>query len=155
MRVGGGNKGLKGLSEYSMRNQKLEFCDMGRHMGVIMSADLKVGPHFNQGKQNVGSHPEIIYYKVTRSLTQLIQDNCSSASQILLVRLVTTCQKDENLIEKVQHRFTRMIPSLRSWHYEDRLKQLGLWTLEVRRNHADLIEVFKIAHGFSLSLIHI
>jgi len=42
-----------------------------------------------------------------------------------------------------------MISGLRSWQYEDRLKQLGLWTLEERRNHADLIEVFKIAHGFS------
>jgi len=34
-------------------------------------------------------------------------------------------------------------------HYEGRLQQLGLWTLEERRNWADLIEVFKIAHGFS------
>ena len=27
--------------------------------------------------------------------------------------------------------------------------QLKLWTLEERRNRADLIEVFKMAHGFS------
>jgi len=26
---------------------------------------------------------------------------------------------------------------------------VGLWTLEERRNRSDLIEVFKMAHGFS------
>jgi len=34
-------------------------------------------------------------------------------------------------------------------HYEGRLQQLGLRTLEERRNWADLIEVFKIAHAVS------
>jgi len=49
----------------------------------------------------------------------------------------------------VQHRFTRMITSLKSLQYEARLQKLGLWTLEERRNRADLIEVFKMARGFS------
>jgi len=42
-----------------------------------------------------------------------------------------------------------MITSLNSLQYEARLQKLGLWTLEERRNRADLIEVFKMAHGFS------
>ena len=37
----------------------------------------------------------------------------------------------------------------RSLSYEERLHQLRLWTLKERRNRADLIEVFKIAHGLS------
>ena len=48
----------------------------------------------------------------------------------------------------MQHRFTRMITSLKSLQYAARLQKLGLWTLEERRNRADLIEVFKMAHGF-------
>ena len=58
-------------------------------------------------------------------------------------------QKDKKLLEKVQHRFTQMITSLNSLQYEARLQKTVLWTLEERRNRADLIEVFKIAHGFS------
>jgi len=58
-------------------------------------------------------------------------------------------QKDKKLFEKVQHRFTRMITSLKSLQYEARLQKLGLWTLEERQNRVDLIEVFKMAHGFS------
>jgi len=42
-----------------------------------------------------------------------------------------------------------MITSLKSLQYEARLQELGLWTLEERRNRADLIEVFKMANGFS------
>ena len=53
----------------------------------------------------------------------------------------------------MQHRFTRMITSLKSLQYEARLQKLGLWTLEERRNRVDLIEVFKMAHGFSAILL--
>ena len=58
-------------------------------------------------------------------------------------------QKDKALIEKVQHRFTRMIHECKEKPYEDRLSQLGLWSLEERRNRADLIEVFKMHQGLS------
>ena len=42
-----------------------------------------------------------------------------------------------------------MIPATRSLSYEERLSQTCLWLLEHRRVRADLIEVFKIIHGFS------
>jgi len=38
---------------------------------------------------------------------------------------------------------------LRQLDYSTRLDILGLWSLEERRNRADLIEVFKIMRGFS------
>ena len=46
-----------------------------------------------------------------------------------------------------------MIPRFKNVPYEKRLKELKLWSLEDRRIHADLIEVFKNTHGLpSLSL---
>jgi len=53
------------------------------------------------------------------------------------------------LLERVQHRFTRLFPELRGLPYEARLEVLRLWTLEERRNRADLIEVYKMVHGLS------
>jgi len=54
-------------------------------------------------------------------------------------------QKDKELLERVQHRFTRMIEGFSSLPYNgERLLRLGLWTLEERRNRCDLIEVFKV-----------
>ena len=42
-----------------------------------------------------------------------------------------------------------MIPHLKNIPYEKRLAILKLWSLEDRRVHADLAEVFKITHGYS------
>jgi len=42
-----------------------------------------------------------------------------------------------------------MIPSIRTFSYEERLMKLGLWTLEDRRITADLVEVYKMVYGLS------
>ncbi|KAJ8019469.1 hypothetical protein HOLleu_41084 [Holothuria leucospilota] len=44
--------------------------------------------------------------------------------------------------------FTKMILELHDLPYETRLQRLNLTTLETRRIRSDLIEVFKIIHGF-------
>ncbi|KAG0420706.1 hypothetical protein EQH57_0047 [Dictyocoela roeselum] len=46
-------------------------------------------------------------------------------------------------LERIQHRATKLIPQLRHYSYEDRLKELGLITLEQRRLMGQLIETFK------------
>ena len=58
-------------------------------------------------------------------------------------------KKDKELIERIQHRFTRMIPEIRNQPYDQRLQQLNLWNLEGRRVRADLIEVYKIINGLA------
>jgi len=42
-----------------------------------------------------------------------------------------------------------MVPKLKKLSYEKRLKCPGLWTLEERRNTADLLEVFRMYKGGS------
>ena len=42
-----------------------------------------------------------------------------------------------------------MIPCLKQLPYEKRLEHLGLWTLEERRNQADLLEAFRMYKGWS------
>ena len=53
------------------------------------------------------------------------------------------------MLERVQHRFTRLFPELRAMRYEDRLDVVRIWPFEERRNTADLIELFKMIHGFT------
>ena len=54
-----------------------------------------------------------------------------------------------NVMERVQRRFSRMIPELKALSYTERLSRLNLWSLEERRVRADLLEVYKIVHGLS------
>jgi len=50
-------------------------------------------------------------------------------------------------LERVQRTATKLVPALRKFDYGERLKRLGLTTLQTRRVRGDLIEVFKIMTG--------
>ena len=56
-------------------------------------------------------------------------------------------KKDIRKIENIQRRATKLVPEIRSFSYEDRLKALGLPTLEYRRDRYDMIQVFKALQG--------
>ena len=53
---------------------------------------------------------------------------------------------DKELIESVQQRAVRMVSGLKGKTYEDRLREIGLTTLEARRIRGDMIQVWKILH---------
>ena len=74
---------------------------------------------------------------------------CGPECQNILMPRSLDYVKDKELFERIQHRFTRMIPELRNLPYLRRLEELKLWTLEERRTRADLIEVYKIIRGIS------
>ena len=57
-------------------------------------------------------------------------------------------KRDEDLLEKVQQRATRLLPDIRHLEYSERLKALQLPTLAYRRQRADLIQIFRILKGF-------
>ena len=57
-------------------------------------------------------------------------------------------QGDIELLEKIQIRMVGMVSGLKGRKYQEKLKKLGLQTLETRRRRFDLIQTFKILKGF-------
>ena len=56
-------------------------------------------------------------------------------------------RKDVEALKRVQRRITRMLPGLESMDYDQRLRELGLYSLERRRMRGDMIEVHKVLRG--------
>ncbi len=54
---------------------------------------------------------------------------------------------DKERLEKVQRRAISMISGLRSQQYEEKLRELGLCSLEERRHQLDMTQTFKILKG--------
>ena len=55
---------------------------------------------------------------------------------------------DEDLVEKVQRKATKLVPSIRHLPYNERLRCLGLPSLKYRRLRGDMIMTYNILHGY-------
>jgi len=138
---------------YYMDGVKLEKVSLVKDLGLLVSDDLKVSKQctsaYSKGSQMLGMINRTIRCKTAKSLLPLYKTLVRPHLEYCTAAWSPYYQKDRELLERVQHRFTRMIPGFGAKTYENRLRDLGLWSLEERRNRADLVEVYKMWKGLS------
>ena len=136
-----------------MDGKEIATCDNEKDLGVLIHQSLKPEMHLatkvKKANKFLGMINRSFQFKSKKMMVQLyktmVRPHLDYASSAWSPHL----KKDIELIEKVQRRFTRMIPNLTELPYEDRLKALHLTTLETRRTRADILEVFKIFKGLT------
>ncbi len=136
-----------------MGGRRLEVVDQERDLGVLISNSLKVADECQQAyaKANkmLGLVARMIRHKDMNLMLRLYKTLVRPHLEYASAAWSPHYAKDKKLLERVQHRFTRMFDELRDMEYAARLEILRLWSLEERRNRADLIELFRMARGFS------
>lgn len=139
--------------QYKMGEHVLETSKEERDLGIIITDDLKSARHcqaaYNKANRVLGMIKRTIVYKSESILLPLYKSLVRPLVEYCIPVWSPCYQKDKVLLEKIQHRFTKMIPGLGMMDYSSRLDHLKLWTLEERRNRADLLELFKIFKNMS------
>ena len=131
---------------YTIANKQLEAVKQERDLRFIIAEDLKPSAHCTESYTKANRMLDwlklVIMLNLYKSIVTPHLEYCSPAWSPYY-------KKDKELLEKIQHRFTRFFKDLKDLDYSERLTRLGLWSSEERRNRADLIEVFKIVNGHS------
>ena len=150
----------KAKENYLINTTVLKVVEEEKDLGVIVQNNLKVSEQCSKSVKTANrvlgmisrtfqKKSKEIIIPLYKSLVRPHLEYCVQAWRPHLIQ-------DIKLIERVQHRATRMIPELHGQTYEQRLIEVNLTTLETRRLRGDLIEMFKILKGFdhtSLSIV--
>jgi len=105
---------------------------------------------YSKANKVLGLIARTISYKDTDVLLKLYKTLVHHHLECCLSAWSIHYAKDKSLLQCVQHRFKRMVPGSKNMPYQQRLEHHGLWSLVERRNHADLLKVFKMYKGLSL-----
>ena len=128
-----------------MSGKKLIPVTEERDLGVIISNDLKSSKQCTdaakKGNKMLGMISRTISYKSRHSILKLYNALVRPHLEYSVQFWSPYLRKDIIKLEKVQRRATKLIPSLRNKSYEDRLRELNLYSLEKRRVRGDMIEV--------------
>ena len=130
---------------YRPEGRELGAVSEEKDLGVTISSDLKCSRQcreaYNKAVRVLGMINRTIQFKNKRILVCLYKSLVRPLLEYSIPAWSPHYVKDKFLLERVQHRFTRMIKGMRPLVYEERQSVLNLWTLEERRNRADLIEI--------------
>ena len=138
-------------ANYTLNGTQLKSVDSEIDLGVTISSNLKP----SQQCSEVVKKANKIISLIGRSFEYKSKDTILTLYNSLVRPLLEYCvqawcpyyHKDVDKLERVQRRVTKMIPCLRNKSYEERLKELDLFSLKHRRLRGDLIQAFKIIKG--------
>jgi hypothetical protein len=136
---------------YQLSSEVLSPCSQTKDLGVVITSDLKWSEHClavaKKANQVLGMVRRNIKHFTRASLIMLIKTLIRPHVEYAVQVWSPHYRKDIELLERVQRRATKLLPSIRHLTYNERLEYLQLQSLETRRLRADLILLYQIVSG--------
>ena len=144
---------LVGNSTYRLGNGDICDSNSEKDLGVIVSSDLKPRNQCiaarNKANRVLGFISRSVSNRTADVILKLYLALVRPHMDYAVQFWCPYYRMDINSLEAVQRRMTKMIHNIRNLPYEDRLRELGLHSLERRRLRGDMIEVFKWVAGIN------
>jgi len=137
---------------YSLNGVVLETVKEEKDLGVLVTDELSFSKYIAKAAAKANS----VLGMIKRTFSYIDRESFLILYKSFVRPHLEYCvqvwspylERDKQVLEKVQRRATKLVPELQHMSYEERLSNLGLTTLEARRVRGDLIEIFKIVHGY-------
>lgn len=135
-------------TKYFINGEELEEDEYERDIGVKISSDLKPSKHCqeaaNRARVVLGQISRCFHYRDKVVFLRLYKQYVRPHMEFSSVAWSPWQVNDISVLEEVQVKAVKMISGLQGKDYVEKLKELGLWSLEKRRLMFDLIQMHKL-----------
>jgi len=144
MHVGHGNV----RHQYTMGGHVLTSTDEETDIGVTVNRNLKPGAQCRKAAATaqavLSQLVRAFHFRDRHIFVRLYLQYVRPHLEFCTPAWSPWAEADIECLERVQRRAVGMVSGLNSNHYEDRLAELGLTTLEERRHQLDMLQVYKV-----------
>jgi len=139
--------------DYKMGDHTLEKTTVERDIGVLVNSNLKPADQCAKAATTanavLGQISRAFHYRDRWTFVKLYKLYVRPHLEFAVAAWNPWTAADIECLEKVQRRAINMVSGLGDKNYHERLSELGMTTLQARREETDMVEVFKILTGIS------